>query len=170
MAASVDDHPSAPDNAWLSAVFLATRANLQYDGLQLYSVRVSTDAQWTTSAGSPFGSASFGDRGTYLPIFRHRGVPVAGVVVTENGLPQPSDDYYFSDQSATGRTTIDPARNSTSANGSALLVDSALVNHSGEGAQPASGCVWPSDLGDAIPGVYHVHVRNSENNMGDDCQ
>jgi hypothetical protein len=171
MAVGVDDHsPGAADNHVLSALMFSSMSNLKLDDLRVYVVRHTSDDKWTTSAGSPFGSSTFAARGAYLPIFRHRGVPVAGVRVTENGESQP-DAYYFSDLDPFERTTIDPAQASTGPNGSALLVDSALVNHSGEGSEGLlEGCVWPNDLADAIPGVYFVQIRDSEDANGDLCQ
>lgn len=172
MAIAVDDHPELAQEAYvLSAQAFPSMANLRLDSLQVYVVRRTTDVAWTTTAGSPFGSSTFNARGAYLPIFRHRGAPVAGVVVTENGQSQPGDDYYFSDLDPFERTTINPGQASTGANGSALVVDSALVNHSGQGGIPApDGCVWPNDLADAIPGVYFVHHRDSEDTNGDVCE
>ena len=47
------------------------------------------------------------------------------------------------------------ALDATGANGSTLLVNSNLVEHSGTGAEP-SGCEWPALLAMAAPGVLFV--------------
>lgn len=174
LAIGVDDYEvpaTQPDNYFLGGVVIASMAGLRVTDLDVYAVRNSSDQDWTTSANQPFGTASFGDRGAYLPIFTHKDTPVAGVVVTENGSPQPTDDYYFSDTDPTERTTIDVNQTSTGANGSALLVDSGLVNHSGQGSEDMlEGCVWPSTLADAIPDVYFVQARESQDALGNVCE
>jgi hypothetical protein len=167
LAIGVDDGTAT--EYLLGGVAIPSMANLKRDDLDVYAVRTSSDTKWSESALTPFGS--FHARGAYLGIFTHRGVPVEGVVITENGSPQPSEDYYFDDTDPFERTNIDSSRTSTGPNGSGILVDSALVNHSGQGSEGMlEGCMWPTDLGDAIPGVYFVHPRHSEDAMGDVCE
>lgn len=158
-----DNENGSNDDYALAGVALPAAPNLLVRDITTYVVRKSTDAAWTSSAGNPLpGGQSFVDRGVYVPIFLHKDNPVSGVVVLEADAPQTDEDYYFSDTSPTSRTTVDPGQTSTGANGSALLVDSELVMHSGQGSEGMlEGCEWPSDLADAIPGVAFVQVRRS---------
>lgn len=167
LAIGLDDYEGAPDNYFLGGVAIPSSAGLREDDLDVYAVRQTSNMLW--SDATPI--ADLGLRGAYMPIFTHKGTPVADVVVTENGSPQPTEDFYFSDADPFERTTIAPAQNSTGANGSAIVVDSALVNHSGQGSEgELEGCVWPSDLADAIPGVYFVQARHSEDALGATCE
>jgi hypothetical protein len=152
------DDGVADDDHVLSGVAQAAAANQRLDDLNLYAVRSATDARWTTSAGNPFGQ-TFSQQGAYLAIFLDADrQPVAGVTVTENGAPQPAQDYYFSDVDPLARMTVDPAQTTTGANGSALLIGSVLSNHSGTGGLPAD-CFWPSNLATTISGVVFVQER-----------
>jgi hypothetical protein len=97
----------------------------------------------------------------------HGTTPVAGVTVTSNGSVRASDDFYFTDTVATTRLDTTPT-GPTGANGAALLLNSSLVEHSGQGAEP-NGCVWPSDLAASIPGVLFFNPRIAEMSNGDAC-
>lgn len=172
LAIGVDDADNANnDNYVLGGVVIASMPNLRRDDIDLYAVTQDSDELWTQSAGNPFGAGvTFGDRGAYLPIFTHKGTPIAGVTVTENGAPQPADDYYFDDTDPLERTAIDVGRTNTGPNGSAILVNSQLVNHSGTGSESMlEGCIWPTNLAAALPNVYFVQSRPSELN-GEECE
>lgn len=166
-----DSEAGSSDNYVLAGVALPVTGGQRIDDLDTYVVRQATDATWSGAVSLP-GGQSFVERGVYVPIFLHKGQPVSGVVVTEGGSPQVAEDYYFSDTDPLSRSTVDPGQNSTGANGSALLVDSELVMHSGTGSEGMlEGCVWPSDLADAIPGVAFVQDRHSEDTgTGEDCE
>jgi hypothetical protein len=172
MAIGVDDYETAPDNYVLGGVAIPATPNLKRDDLEVYAVRVTTDNDWTTSAGQPFGATtSFGDRGAYLPIFRHKGTPIAGVVVVDqNNQALPTKDYYFSDADPFERTMIAAAQDVTGANGSGIVVDTGLMDHSGSGSEDMlEGCVWPKNLAVALAGVYFVQPRDSVDAMGNEC-
>ena len=149
---TVDD--SGSDNE-LSAHFAPLVANGTVEQLDALSVRVSTVQLWTTTAGSPFGATTFAERGVVLGTFRKDGVPVQGTKITANGSVQAASDFYFSDADSKTRSTVNDAQVSTGNNGSALIVDTDLVNHSGIGGE-SGGCTWSQGLTDAIPSVVTV--------------
>lgn len=146
-----------------------------------YAVRKTTIDMWSSSAGVAY---NFWDRGVYVPLFMS-GVPVidrddpannvpkrvAGVTITSAGNPDASRDFYFSDTDPNMATTVDSALNATGANGVGLMVDSDLVMHSGTGGEPG-GCVWPSNLADAVPKVAFIQERIAELSgmPGEPCQ
>ena len=107
------------------------------------------------------GANPFANQGVLAMVFRHAGVPVAGVTVRQNGNVIPNDDYYFSDAGKT-RATIDPPRTMTGPNGTALVLHSSSpVPHTGTGSEPA-GCRWPTALAATIPGVVFVQLKDAE--------
>lgn len=177
MGIGVDDRGTTLDEYTLAGVALPASAGLREDSLVVYAVRRDTDDAWTNTAGDPFGGQTFGTRGAYVPIFLHgegapdglaepAAVPVAGVTVTENSANEPANTYYFLDTDPHTRSTLDNSAGtggqpSTGANGSAVKVNSSLVNHSGTGSEP-DGCKWPSDLAAAIMGVTFVQRRVAE--------
>lgn len=122
---------------------------------RVYAISHTTDAQWSSQAGL---SPSFVDRGAILMIFLNEGEPVAGVTVTEGGATEPGNDHYFANANPWARTTIDPAMTATGPNGSALKLDSSLVEHSGNNGTCEG--VWESALAASIPGVLFVAIRN----------
>jgi hypothetical protein len=139
----------------LSAHFLPLVASEVIEQFGALAVKASTVQMWTDSAGSPFGLATFAEYGVLFATYRYHGSPAVGVTATRDGSPQPADDYYFSDTSEDSRGTIDPAQTSTGANGSALLVDSGLVTHSGTGGE-IGGCAWTERLAATIAGVVAI--------------
>ena len=159
----VDDADASGNSDYvLSGVALPVSSGLKRENFPAYVVRTTTDEQWTTDAGNPFGGSTFNEVGVYLPIFINDTVqpPVyaTGVVITgNNGNTQPNDDYYFSDTTDT-RSVVAPAQTSTGANGSGLFVNTMLVDHSGIGGEPA-GCVWEADLAAAIATVVFAQER-----------
>lgn len=155
----VDDAGSA-DSYALSGVAIASVAGAREPDLTLYATRRTTDEMWTTSAENPYGASTFSEHGVYVAIFLDENGPVEGVVVTQNGSPQPASDYYFSDTDPLMRSTVDTSLTSTGPNGTALLGDSQLVNHSGTGGGIPANCQWPSNLADAIPGVVFIQERH----------
>lgn len=132
-------------------------------GVAAWTLRRATDVLWSTSAGLPAGT--FSDIGFVLHVFvdarqpavaPFAGTPVAGVVMTRDGTMQPTHDYYFTDLTATERTTISTALPMTGANGSGLLVDvPSFAQLGGTGSEPA-GCAWPSTLAMTVPGIAFV--------------
>ncbi|MCB9560380.1 MAG: hypothetical protein H6709_06325 [Kofleriaceae bacterium] len=138
---------------------------------RVYVVQESTNQMWSSTGGV---SPSFIDQGVYMGIFYYHSpdttgsVPVAGVTVTSNGAVRVNDDYYFTDTTVTQRTTV-TANGPTGPNGAALMLNSSLVEHSGQGAEPGTGCVWPSDLAASIPGVLFFNPRVAEDAQGNEC-
>ena len=138
-----------------SASVFPTAAGPALTGVPLYAVSIASDAAWTTSAG--LTGATLVDRGVLLGLFLHGATPVGGAKLTISGSTDATDDYYFGDASAASRTTIDPAVIATGVDGTSLMIGHAqnLAQYSGSGGEP-SGCVWPTVLGDQIPGVAFV--------------
>lgn len=98
-------------------------------------LREAVDQAWGDAAG--LGGQSFSDVGALLlmffdgtepEVFPYRGTPVTGVTLTEEGTPQPSDDYYFSDTNPLLRVTVDPGLATTGADGAGLLVGTLPIN------------------------------------------
>ena len=117
--------------------------------LRTYVVRNETDTAWSTSAG--LVGPTFVDRGVVAMDFRYQGAGRAGVTVTRNGSTQIADDYYFSDGGPM-RTTVDPGLLVTGTNGTGLILNSTLQNHSGQGGEP-TGCEWQLGVAVATSGV-----------------
>jgi hypothetical protein len=150
----------------LSGVAIPVSAGLTRNNMKTYVARESTNLLWSNADGVNL-SPSFVDRGVFVSIFQYDGDPVAGVTVTDSNGARPNDDYYFSDTDPFTRTMVVPG-GPTGANGTALLLNSSLVEHSGAGAEP-DGCVWPSDLAASIPGVMFINPRNAETPAGAEC-
>jgi hypothetical protein len=173
MAIGIDDATAADD--WvLAGVALPAPEGTRRSDLVVYGLRRDTDAAWTASA--ELVGQSFAERGVYVPIFLHGegapdantpAVPVSGAVVLEDGAPDAAHTYYFQDTDPNTRLMPDGPANgggnltATSTNGSALMTDSELVDHSGMGGEPA-GCKWPEDLakaGGTLAGVAFIQRR-----------
>jgi hypothetical protein len=162
LAVAVDD-AGAADNRRLTGVAFSIATNERRVGVRAFSAAFATDAKWTSSAGNPFGAQSLVDRGVFLPVYYTKhpaegGTPVAGVQIRASGMAADgvgTFDFYFGDTDRTIRSTIDPAAEATGANGAGLMVGTSLTQHSGLGGEP-QGCVWPSNLAAAIPGVVLV--------------
>jgi hypothetical protein len=168
VAIAVDDEPTGANQHWLSAALLPAMANIRNDRVVAYAVRRTSNESWTASAGNPFGASTFGERGTYLHILSHRGLPAAGATVTVGGSP--AEAFYFSDPGL-ARTTIDANQTSTGANGSALVIGADLGNLSAEGGIPlGDACIWPDLLGAAIPGVFLVQRSQTVDAMENVCE
>lgn len=172
LGVAVDDQSGAPDDHRLTGVAFPVTSGQVRNNQQTYVVRRTTDVAWSTDADVTgnqglSGSNTFVDKGVFLSMFRHGNNPVAGVTVTSNGSVRSADDFYFTDTDATTRVDTNP-NGPTGVNGAALLLNSSLVEHSGQGAEPA-GCVWPSDLAASIPGVLFVNPRIAEDTNGNEC-
>jgi len=147
---AVDDSGTDDVYALTGNAFPVVSAEVRPDQ-RAWAVTHALDAQWTTDA--ELVGDSFVTRGAILALFADdNGDPVAGVTFTEMGNPEVDNDFYFADTDPATRLTVDPALDVTGANGSALKINSALVEHSGNGG----GCTWTSDLAAAIPGVLFV--------------
>lgn len=160
-AVYIDDATGAADLHLLTAEVVAVASQDQLEGQRGYVLRHEIDAAWTVSAGAPFGTQTFAERGVFVPIFLHGEIPVAGVTVTASGAPRVDDDFYFSDLDPDHRTTVSAAQASTGANGSALLVDSTLETHSGSGSEPP-GCAWPTTVAATAAGLALVQELRAE--------
>ncbi len=175
MAIGIDDADGLPDTWALAGVALPAPEGTLRNDLIVYGLRHDTDAAWTTSAN--LVGQTFVERGVYVPIFQHGDsapdsgsppVPAEDVVVLEDGAPDAAHTYYFTDTDPHIRLMPDgPAAaaggtlDATSVNGSALMTDSMLVDHSGTGGEPA-GCKWPEDLaaaGGNLVGVAFIQRR-----------
>lgn len=170
MGVSVDDHPqSGNDTQVLAGVAFAATAGAQIADVRLISVTTAANQAWTDSAGDPFGGVSFADKGAFLAIFRHGDQRVAGVELTgANGQTRPEDTFYFSDGDARSIVTVAPGQTATGANGAALMVNSSLTEHSGQGGEAAE-CQWPANLAAAIPGLIYAQELIMETTAGDVC-
>ncbi len=148
-AGAIDDH--AP-----TASSIPVSSGVVRSDLSLYALRRSTDEKWTQTAGDPFGGQTFSEIGVFVQIFvDDNGQPGVGVTSTANGSPV-ADAYYFSDTDPALRATVAPGQSATGANGTALLVNTPLVNHSGTGGDLPVGCSWSSGLAGAIAGYATV--------------
>lgn len=161
----VDDAVAAPDDHRATAAAIAVSSGQVHASQRAYVIRRSTDVQWSVDVG--FGANTFVDRGVLMAIFFYGTAPVAGVTVTSDGLVRAADDYYFSDADPALRSTV-VTGGPTQANGAALLLNSSLVQHSGQGAEPL-GCVWPSNIGASVPGVLWVLPRVAQLSGGGEC-
>lgn len=146
--------PSVGDSRLPTTIFLQPPQGA-VSGVIAYSTRGSTDLEWTSSAGFPFGDATFAEKGVYVLLFREEGVGVPGVRATRGGAVVAGDDFYFA-STAVDLSVVDSSADATGPNGAALMVNSALGQHSGTGGLTPP-CTWSSELGTSIPGVVYVH-------------
>jgi hypothetical protein len=158
--ALVTDDPGDADAHAPAAVTFPVSSAQVLNRARTYAIRHATDAQWTATAG--LDGESFVTRGALLTVFLDAdGNPVEGVAVTEGGATEPINDYYFANANPNARTTIDPRMAATGPNGSALKIDSVLVEHSGSGGEPP-GCTWSSTIAASVPGTLFVAIRSCE--------
>jgi hypothetical protein len=153
----VDDRSAAPDDHRLTGVAFPVVSAETRNRQRAYVVTRTTDEQWTADADG--GGTTLIDRGIFMSLYRIGGVPTQGVQITEGGVVEAANDYYFSDTNPLTRMTIDNSQPSTGPNGAGLKLNSALVEHSGTGGALPSGCVWESALGASIPGVLFFTSR-----------
>jgi hypothetical protein len=123
----------------------------------VFALRSASDEVWSADARVP---VRFGLRGAVLAIFvddgappqpPFSGAPVAGVIVTQNDVPQ-AGAYYFGDETPLGRTRIAPERTVTGPNGSALSPGTVSgVSYGGAKA----GCQFMTVTG-LLPAVLQV--------------
>lgn len=166
IGAVVDDGAGNPDLRVPTAVATTDAMAAPARRFRAYSTRKATEGPWSTAANPPGGP--FGTQGVLALIYRHRGLPVPGVVVRRDGAVVPIHDFYFSDPGVT-RTTVDPARAMTGPNGTALLVQSnSVVPHDGVGGEPP-GCKWPVAPAATVAGVVFVQLKDAESNGGGPC-
>jgi hypothetical protein len=152
-AVVVDDAPTVAD-AHSGSMIIVDKASAQpARSLAPLVVRNAVNTAWSTGTG--LAPPTLAERGVALLIFRAASVPRSGVAVQRSGSAIQSDDFYFSDLTAT-RSTIAAAQDLTGANGSALVINTpSLTNHSGAGGEPA-GCTWPTSLVASVPGFVSV--------------
>ncbi len=173
LAVSADDEDSVAvgDDQWvLTGVVFPVAPGDRRPEQVTYVVSNDTDETWTETAGGPFGTTTFSEKGVFFPIYLLDGDPVEGVKVTRDpaGVVA-NDDYYFSDTNPHVRRTVDATQDATGPNGAALMVNSPLVDHGGTGGDLPTGCVWPPDLAKSIPGVVFANERWAVDDQGDDC-
>jgi len=135
-----------------------------------YATRHETDQAWTDSAGNPLEDMTFSQHGAILGVFVSEGAPTAGVKITDPpGGVEAASDFYFSDATASTRSTIDSTLDATGTNGSALFVDLFFGTISGEGEEPI-GCEWSSGVTAAREGVIAVRQLQLVNSQtGEPC-
>lgn len=165
LAVAVDDAATAPDDHRLTVESFPVTSGQRRENQKSYVVRRSTDLGWSADAG--LGVSTFVDLGALMSIFLHGTSPVAGVTVTSDGSARAGDDYYFTDTDSNLRADV-TATGPTQANGAALLLNSALVDHSGLGGEPP-GCVWPSAPAVTVPGVLWMVPQVAELSGGGAC-
>jgi hypothetical protein len=162
---AIDDANGAPDRFKLTGVALDDNAAKPARAFSGYVTANATDTTWSTAITAP----SFATRGVLMMVFRHAGVPVAGVMARRNQAVSAADDYYFTDASPTMRTMVSSTQNSTGTNGTALMINQSSVDpHDGIGSEPA-GCRWPSALSATIPTVVFVQIKDAETTGGAAC-
>lgn len=164
---AVEDRQGAPDLRRLTAETFPVMAQQVMTRARAYSIRRSTDEAWTATAG--LGGATLVDRGVLWKLFLYGNTPVAGAqIFGADSVVRPDDDYYFSDTAAFTRLTIAPSQNATGVNGSALMINSGLVEHSGDGGERPM-CWWSSQLAASIPGVLFVSPSHLVGGNGAPC-
>ncbi len=163
----VDDAPGTSARHKLTGIALPNAEAVPATGVEGYATKNETDAAWSSSASV---TPSFATRGVLAAVFRHGGMPVSGVTVRRDGAMIPADDYYFSDAAGV-RRTVDPARTTTGANGTALAVDAShsVVNYDGVGGVPAGCDSWAANLAGAIAGVVFVQIKPALTSSGAIC-
>jgi len=168
---TVDDAPDSGREDWATtAITFRVVAGERRESVNTYALRRDTDEAWTVSAGEPFGGLTFSEKGALALIFLRAGSPASNVRILRS--PEgaaPDDDYYFSDNARDLRTTIDTYLEVTGLNGTGLIVDSDLVDHSGMGGLP-DPCVWPWEPAGSFPGLVLVSERSAELFGGGACE
>jgi len=166
-----DDNETSADDHVLSSTCFAVAPSELVAGLQVLAVTHATDQAWTATARDPFGVTKFSEKGVAFLLYHHRGEPVPGVQPTRDPTGvMPSDTFYFSDIYPDSRTTVDPAREATGADGSALVINSPLVDHAGVGGL-SDDCVWKPTLAKSVPGaVMGIQFDSVHQNGGEICE
>lgn len=168
IAIAVDDDPGSGEDLYLLTGIAFPAAAGTFSPTVAWVTELALVEAWGAAAGQDFVT-----EGVYLPIFLNpevapypsdymEGTPVMGVKVTEGTTVFADRDFYFSDAEPLLRETIAPAQDSTGVNGSALMINTGLVNHGGTGGE--GDCSWPNNLGAAIGGVVFVQERHLECN------
>ena len=149
----VDDAAGGSDQLALTGRSIPAAAGTRTIGTTLYATLNDTDLAWTTSAGDPFGTGTFGSEGAVLSLFHDDEDPVPGVEVTVDGSPAAS--YYFSGTDPDLRSTVDPDATATGLNGAALTVGAGTGSYSGSGGEP-SGTSWSASTAGDVSGLIWV--------------
>lgn len=141
------------------------------NNLEAYIVKPSTTASWQATGGPSIAT------GYYAPVYRANRTGFAGqdgVVVVRQAGPVPANDFYFSASQVT-RTTVDPARNFTGANGTALVTMASLadVGYSGVPAGAGMGlppeCRYVGAPGVTLPGIVFISIFRPTDQTGMTC-
>jgi len=160
LAIGVDDKATAADVRRTTGVAFKVTVNQVKNGTRAYSVTQADNMAWSTAAGMT--TTTFVDQGAFMAVF-YRGVspsytPVSGVQITENGVVEASNDWYFSDTTPTSRKTIGTA-SSTGINGTGIKINSILTEHSGTGGTNIGSCTWSSAQAKTIQGFLFFSQR-----------
>ncbi len=164
LGVGVDDKSGAPDTYELTGVAFPVSSGAVRNNTATYVMQKSTNTNWSSMVGL---SPTFVQRGVFASVYLYRNMPVEDVTITDSNGARPNDDYYFTNTEATLRTLV-TATGPTGPNGTALILNSSLVEHSGSGGEP-SGCQWPSDLAASVPGLMFFNPRHAETPAGADC-
>lgn len=173
IALAIDDTTPPPGPGGVTnAVGVATGAspNTATKDLEAFIVRAATYLGW--SGGPPLNA------GIYAPVYRgHRTGTDLAAGVTFNFAPMnapsnimtdPARDFYF--VVGTNRTTLDPAANATTTNGTALVSGAKLGElYSGQGGNLPVECVWDVHAGAAIAGAIFIQIFRPTNASGKTC-
>lgn len=149
----VDDAAGGSDELALTGRSIPAVAGTRTIGTTIYATTNDTDLAWTTSAGDPFGTGTFGSEGAVLSLFHDGEDPALGVEVTVDGSPAVSQ--YFSDTDPDLRFTVDAGATATGLNGAALTVGAGTGSYSGSGGEP-SGTSWSASTAGDVPGLIWV--------------
>lgn len=163
LAVAADDQNDDGGIWELSSTSRPVAAEERLVGLDVFVVLESVDEAWTVTAGNPWGAGTFAEKGVLLAVYSHGEQRSQGVQITRDpaGVVA-ADDYYFDDTSPSLLTSVNPGQSATGPNGGGLIVNSPLVDHSGQGGALPTGCQWPKMLGKSVPGVVWVSTYRAE--------
>jgi len=168
VAVAIDDAAGSQDDTWVQTANIYAIGPGDRLDRGLYAVAATTDVEWTATAGDPFAGETFATHGVGAEIYICGGEPLAGVQLGNDGGVDPAHDFYFSDSDPWTRSTIDPAQNVTGADGTVLLAESAVVDHTSSTLQCGS-CVWEPAPVKAIPGLALVAEHIAVDDNGNPC-
>jgi len=131
------------------------------DNLRAFSTKSSTLEAWSTAASTDLASS-----GAYVTTYLYGQAPTSSVKFTVGGSVVAEKDFYFSDTTPTERKKIDPAKDSTGANGTALFARTtpatvSIETFGGTEGGLSTDCSWRSTPGKIIAGVVFFQGRDA---------
>lgn len=147
-----------------NAIGLATPTapNTAVKDFEAFVAPASVTTAWANSNGPPIAN------GIFVAIFRAMRTGQtnqAGVAILRGAMPIPDDDFYFA---GVPRTTIDDNASTTSANGTALVIDATLDGYIGAGGLP-SECIYEGHAGVSLPFVLFIQIFRPTDASGQTC-